>query len=161
MLTLELQIQGLRPLAALRGALSQARRERAMVSGQPAMRVSVVLDKDNKVGAVPAARQRLVVFLPPVLDRLFCHLPYPNDSASLVFLKQLRTKVKLKFGIRDLRSARRNAATAAEQQDLPAGQVLNHRPGSRSTANYTGSLTVPSLQASLARSRRPAGLLTP
>lgn len=157
LLALELQIQGFRPLAAIRGALSQSRRERAAVAGKPAMKVSVVLDKDNKVGAVPAARQRLVVFPPPVLDRLFRFLPYPNDKPSLLLLKGLRTQVRQKFGIRDLRSSRRNAAVEEEQRDRLAGPALNHRPGSKSTANYTGSLTAPSLQAGLAMARLSAG----
>jgi hypothetical protein len=129
------------------------------------MKVSVVLDKDNKVGAVPAARQRLVAFPSPVLERLFRYLPYPNDRSSLMLLKQLRTQVKQRFGISDLRSSRRDAATDAEQRDTSApittttsaGSVLNHRPGSKSTANYTGSLTAPSLQAGLAMARLSAG----
>ena len=120
--------------------------------------VEVVLDKDNKVGAVPASRRRLVVLPSQLLERLIHCLPYPNDKRALQLFTLLRTHVRQMHNVRDLRSSRRNAAESAEEMDLPAGPVLNHRPGSRSTANYTGSLTAPALQQSLAllsRERQP------
>ena len=150
LLSFHLQVQGFRPKAAMRGCLPQSRRERTSLNGEPAVRVEVILDKDNKVGAVPASRRRLVVLPPQLLERLLHCLPYPNDKPALHLLTLLRTHVKQMHEVHDLRSSRRNAAESAEEMGLPAGPVLNHRPGSRSTANYTGSLTAPTLQQSLA-----------
>jgi hypothetical protein len=145
---LSLQALGFRPLAALRGPLPQSRLTR-QTTPYLAWEVAVHIDKDNKTGAVPAFRRRLLRVC-PFLDSTRSLLPYPNDPASLTRLAAKRLQVKHRFGIRDLRSSRRDALVAAEARGIDAAAVANHRPNSKATAAYTGSLTSRRLQLSLA-----------
>jgi hypothetical protein len=148
-LGVELQVRGFRPKAAMRGPLPQGERlKQPSHPLGPSWRVSVLLDKDNAVGVVPALRRRLIPS-DRETDRLMSLLPYPNDRTALTTLTNLRSRVRLQFGIRDLRSSRRDALKAAEAKNLDPGQVGNHRPGSMATPRYTGTMTPSSLQMAL------------
>ena len=152
-LVLHLQVAGMRPLAALRGPLKQSKRHRLEVNGQGEVwSVEVLLDKDNKVGTVPAARKRQLQ-MSEGRGKGMLLLPYPNDTESVRRLVVLRREVKKRHGIADLRSARRDAMAWAEGVGLDPGAVGNHRPGSRATPVYTNTLTSTALQVALRATR--------
>jgi len=148
-LVLMLQRLGLRPLAALRGPLPQS--ERIFTPGDRELRVSVHIDKDNKVGVCSATRRRLLPLPHGMAILLRRHLPYPNSATALRVLSAARNRMKRRFQIQDLRSARRNAISKAEDLGMDPAAVANHRPGSRATSHYTGSVTSVGLQRNLVR----------
>lgn len=158
-LTLELQMSGLRPLAAARGSLPQATRVAKEVKGQKFFEVSILLDKDNVVGQVPAPRKRLIPWTEERAKGMAL-LPYPNDQGAIKQLLQKRVAVLRAHGIKDARSSRRDALTAAEAAELDPGAVGNHRPGSASTPRYILSATSTAIQLALA-GRKGIGAATP
>ena len=169
-LALELQRQGLRPLAAVRATLPQARRLQRSVNlplaarprptrrptrSAPALaaqaqarvwEVSVLLDKDNSVGALAAPRRRWIASTPAV-DRAMKALPLPYDRQSELI--EARRSLLRQHDITQTYAARRDAAAAAEERSLPLTQLLNHRPGSRSTPVYAGTSTATALLQAL------------
>lgn len=139
-LAIALQRVGLRPKAALRAAMISGSRSWSHLGGAQGLRVAVLLDKDNPVGLSPAPRVR---FLPvsehPHLPQLLRHLPLRDKEYKSAFDK--RKELLAEQGVSYVISARRNAGEKADQMAVDPGQVLNHRPGSRSTVRYVGSAT--------------------
>jgi hypothetical protein len=121
-----------------------------VVKGKRYFEVSILLDKDNVVGQVPAPRKRLIPWTEERAKGMAL-LPYPNEQAAVKRLLQKRASVLRAHGIRDARSARRDALTAAEAAELDPGAVGNHRPGSTSTPRYILSATPTVVQLALAR----------
>jgi len=136
-LIIAVQRKGLRPLPALRSVLPQAKRTWC----DHELTVRVLIDKDNPVGRIPAPRTRTVRVPPQMQSLLRRHLPIPNDRATLTQLAAKRAKLLRKHGLRDARSARRDAGAAAHAEEMDVGAVLNHRPGSAATPRYANSTT--------------------
>ena len=149
-LILTLQMTGFRPRAAARGPLPQAQRKVVTIRGERYFEVSVLLDKDNVVGQIPAPRKRLLAWTKELTKGMDL-LPYPNDKAAIKELLAKRQALLKRHGIHDARSSRRDALTAAEAENLDPGAVGNHRPGSASTPRYILSTTPTAVQLALAR----------
>lgn len=142
-LSLELGRQGLRPKPAIRGCMGMSQRslyQPTGVSSALVWRVRVSLDKDNKVGGVPAPRVRYIT-KSPIVDQVMEFLPF-NDYLEV---KEARKRILAVFGVSQVYSARRDAAEAAEASGLDVGALLNHRPGSRHTPGYAATATPTSL----------------
>lgn len=151
-LALELGRQALRPKTAVRACMAHATRER-QANGDVV--VGVLLDKDNAKGRVPAVRRRRVK-ASRLLDRVVSLLPLPDDAyAAVVAARKAHLAA---HGVRQTYVARRDAGARIEREMDPtrAGAALNHKPGSRSTAVYTNTVTPTALLEPLARPTRPA-----
>jgi hypothetical protein len=141
-LTLRLQRTGFRPLAAIRAAFPQSQLQWTHRKGVQGLLVSVHLDKDNKVGACTAPRQRwLAVTCHPQVRLVRDLLPLPLTEEAVQGLIQARRSLLRKHVILDARSARRDAAQRADEEGLSVQGILNHRPGSKSGPRYVGRTT--------------------
>ena len=149
-LVIRMQRDGLRPKAALRAPLPQTSRSRKKIGSESFYEIAVLLDKDNPVGQQPAPRKRLIPWSVDV-EAGMSLLPYPNGKAAVKALVDHRRRLLAEHNIRDTRSARRDALTAAEAQGLDPGAVGNHRPGSASTPRYIMSATPTAIQLALSR----------
>lgn len=150
-LSLELGRQGLRPKAAIRGAMSMARRTLIQLqkpSLTSAWKVQVVLDKDNKAGQVAAPRVRYIAKA-PIVDLIMEYLPYDDYRR----IRDARKKVLATFGVSQVYAARRDAAEMAEATGLNVAALLNHQPNSRHTPVYAGTNTPTSLCLALMSQR--------
>ena len=142
-LMIVLQMLGMRPLAALRACLPQGVRTLVRgASGKPSRwQVDVLIDKHNQVGAMQAPQRR---WLPvaPWLTRVMAALPVRVGSGQeIVALAKRRKDLLKEHGIAQTYSARRDAAAAADSDGQDVGDVLAHRPGSKTTPVYVGTTT--------------------
>jgi hypothetical protein len=141
-LAIRLQRSGFRPLPAVRAAFPQSQRQWTHRKGVKGLLVSVLLDKDNKVGAIPAPRQRwLTEESHPQVRMVRDLLPLPLTEDTVKRLIQARRSLLRKHVILDARSSRRDAAQRADEEGLSVQGVLNHRPGSTSGPRYVGRTT--------------------
>ena len=147
-LAVQLQVRGFRPLASIRASLPQSRRELRLRQGGQVWEVSVLIDKHNPTAAVQATQRR---WLPvsPLSRRVMSLLPLPARLGPITQLVAARRLLLSQCGIRQTYSARRTAAAQADEAELDPGQVLSHRPGSKSTPGYVGSTTPSALCARL------------
>lgn len=135
-----LQQTGFRPRVALRASTRAGIRRFKKKKGATVLEIGAVIDKDNKLGLSPAPRLR---WFPdsPFLRRVIRELPLPNSRKVTKEVERQRKLITSAFGVRDLRSSRRNAAEEADDKEIEPGPVLNHRPGSFSTPRYVGRCT--------------------
>lgn len=167
-LTLTLQRLGMRPLAALRGSLPQAERLLRTVTlptagrasdarttrsptrqtnrGTRLWQIKVLLDKHNRRGAVAAPVSRWILASPSI-DAVMARLPVGYEDVAAV--ARMRAQLLAEQGVRQTYAARRDAAAQADARGLSPHEVLNHRPGSRSTPGYVGATTPVSVMQAL------------
>jgi hypothetical protein len=102
--------------------------------------IGVLIDKSNATARVQAWTRR---WLPDTehARRVMAMLPLPATAEAVTHLVDARRRLLRQVGIRQSYSARRTAATQADDEALDPGQVLGHRPGSASTPGYVGATT--------------------
>ena len=155
-LALEMTRQGLRPKAAIRAAMTHSQRTRHTVQQRAGdaraevFEIRVHIDKDNPLGKVSAWRRRWLPVTPMVV-RIMRALPC--DEYQSIF--RCRRDALLAHGVPQVYAGRRDAAARAEELEQPVEQLLNHRPGSKSTPGYTGSVTASSLLRAMLQSQTP------